>query len=163
MLSLREHCARMRSLHWIQDNMPLYLLIENMIYQGLDDEEADFLNTVEQQKNESDTKRWEEEIKELRKFKISAISMHLDLSSCVVAIIIQSSQRFFHFKNNLQLVPVKHEVVSSPSPFGCDNVISLHIPVYACVFYFLDKYTRMRPKQGQRCSRRCTSQRSHRQ
>ena len=44
---------------------------ENMIYKGLDDEEAQFLHFVMQREAEQASQRWEEEIKEVTAYRVS--------------------------------------------------------------------------------------------
>ena len=48
-----------------------YPLVENMIYKGLDDEEARFLNIVSEKQAEAEEKQILEEMQEIKQFRVS--------------------------------------------------------------------------------------------
>lgn len=48
------------------------LCTENQIYKGLDDEESTFLNFVAERQAEMEAKQFEEELEELKEYRISS-------------------------------------------------------------------------------------------
>ena len=61
----------MVSLKELHDPCTATLCTENQIYKGLDDDESTFLNFVAERQAEMDARQFEEEMEELKEYRIS--------------------------------------------------------------------------------------------